>query len=210
MHRRAFTLIEVLTAIAIVSLLAAIIFPVIARARLAGYRAESIAHLGQVGKAIELYRTDHDDQLAFAHLDPVVQSRYISAKGLLRSHTDAFDQGYGRAVSDCIDQTGPTTLDTSYETLLFSRTFYDYVKSVDENAAIVVDRTHGDVLKEADKTCNGVQFYYSGRILRLYEDSHVKTGQFSLIPRNAPPDVGMHWSRLRLFTDVEPPPVSPP
>ncbi len=210
MPRRAFTLIEILTAITIIVLLSAIIFPVLARARLSGYKAESIAHLRQVGTAIELYRNDHDDQHGFGQLDPVVETGYLRTPQLLVSHTDAFDQGYGRAVADCLDTNNPTSLSTSYENLLFSKSFYDYVKSVDENAAIVVDRTHGNVLMEADSTCKWVQFYYSGPILRLYEDTSVKIGQFSIYPRNAPPNVRMHWSRIRLFTDVEPSPVSNP
>ena len=113
-------------------------------------------------------------------------------------------------MADCHDPNWPTALNTSYETLLVNKTFYDSVKSVDENAAIVVDRTHGNVLKEADGSCKRIEFYYSGSILRLYEDTHVKIAQFSILPRNAPPSVAMHWSRLRMYTDVEPPPFLNP
>jgi prepilin-type N-terminal cleavage/methylation domain-containing protein len=202
--RRGFTLVELLTALAIVALLAAVIFPVLARARASGYRAESTAHLRQVGAAIELYRSDHDGELAFDHLDAFVDSGYLRTPRLLVSQTDAFPDGYGRTVSECIDEPNPTALLTSYETSLVSRQFYDYVRSVDEAAAIVVDRTHGAVLEQADQSCRWAQFFYSGTILRLYDDTHVKLAQFSFMPRNAPPDVAMHWSRLRLFTDVEP------
>lgn len=207
---RAFTLFEVLVALTIVALLAAIIFPVLARARDAGYKAESIAYLRQLGAAIELYRNDHDGQHAYRQLDPIVEAGYLRDPRLLFAKTDDFEQGYGRAMADCIDPTSPTALNTSYESLLFNKTFYDYAKSVDPNAAIVVDRTHGEVLRQADKTCKRIQYYYSGAILRLYEDTSVKVGQFSILPRNAPPSVTMHFSRLRLYTDVEPPPNSKP
>jgi prepilin-type N-terminal cleavage/methylation domain-containing protein len=208
--KRAFTLVELLTALAVVVLLAAIVFPVVARARRAGYRAESISHLRQVGVAIESYRQDYDGVMPFRHLDPFVEERSLPSSGLLLSHTDAFEEGYGRAVSECIDQEGPTRTETSYETLMVSEAVYRHVKAIDPDAAIVVDRTHGDVLQEADRTCRRVHFYYSGPILRLYEDTHVKIARFSLLPQNAPADVTMHWSRMRLFTNAPQPPLSSP
>jgi hypothetical protein len=184
-------------------LLAAIIFPVVTRAREAGYRAESIAHLRQVGMGIEMYRGDHDGRLPFAHLDPFVQTGHLHDVRLLRSHLDDFDDGYGYAISQCIDTWGPTSVQTSYETSLLSKGFYDRLKTIDPDAAIVVDRTHGDVLDWADTSCERSQYYYSGRILRLYEDTSVRVGQFSVIDWKASPDIGLAWHRIKLFTDKD-------
>ncbi len=208
--RRGFTLIEVLIAIAILAIISAIVFPAFARARKSGFRTESISNLRQVGLAIELYRNDYDGKLAFRHLDPVVEARYMSAQRLLLSHGDAFDQGYGRTVSDCIDKIDPTRLDTSYETMLFSEAFYDRIKSVDPDAAIVVDRTHGEVSKEADRRCERLVFYYSGPILRLYEDTHVKIRRFNITSGYSPPFFEVRWSRAKLYTDAEMPPIAGP
>ena len=206
-RRRAFTLMEILTAIAIILLLAAISFPVLAEARRAGFRAESIEYLRQVGLAIEMYRDDHDGQLPFRHLDPFVETGYIKTPGILHSHVDAFRDGYGYTFSQCLDRVNPMQTKMSYETLLNSKEFFDWVKSYDPNAAIVVDRTHGSVYRDADLSCRQIPLYYSGRILRMYEDTHVKVAQFSLEDRTASPSTGIAWHRAKMFTDEDPPPL---
>jgi len=61
--RAAFTLIELLVVIGIIAILAAILFPVFARARQAGYRVSGVASLKQTATAIILYSTDSDDCL---------------------------------------------------------------------------------------------------------------------------------------------------
>ncbi|HMS54400.1 MAG TPA: prepilin-type N-terminal cleavage/methylation domain-containing protein [Fimbriimonadaceae bacterium] len=59
--RRAFTMVELLVVIAIIAILAAIIFPVFARAKASAKKTACMANLRQVGMAIGLYMTDHDD-----------------------------------------------------------------------------------------------------------------------------------------------------
>jgi prepilin-type N-terminal cleavage/methylation domain-containing protein len=59
--RRAFTLIELLTVMAIISILAAIIFPVFARAKAAAKQSTCISNLRQIGDSIEMYMDDSDD-----------------------------------------------------------------------------------------------------------------------------------------------------
>lgn len=54
----AFTLIELLTVIAIISLLAAIIFPVFARAKDSANRGADISSMNSIRTALQLYRTD--------------------------------------------------------------------------------------------------------------------------------------------------------
>lgn len=60
MRRReyAFTLIELLTVIAIIAILAAIIFPVFARARDSAYRNGDISAMNSLRTALQLYRVD--------------------------------------------------------------------------------------------------------------------------------------------------------
>jgi prepilin-type N-terminal cleavage/methylation domain-containing protein len=57
-QRRAFTLIELLTVIAIISLLAAIIFPVFGRVKLNAYKSSDISSMNSIRSAIQLYRDD--------------------------------------------------------------------------------------------------------------------------------------------------------
>jgi prepilin-type N-terminal cleavage/methylation domain-containing protein len=62
-HRCAFTLVELLVVVAIVAILAALLLPVMSRAKETSKRAECIGHLTQVGLAVRLYSEDWSDSL---------------------------------------------------------------------------------------------------------------------------------------------------
>lgn len=55
---RAFTLIEILTVIAIIAILAAIIVPVYSRAKVSAFRSSDIASMNQLNTALGLYKAD--------------------------------------------------------------------------------------------------------------------------------------------------------
>lgn len=61
MPRRAFTLIELLIVIAIIAVLAAILFPVFAQAKEAAKKSQSLSNAKQIGTALHLYVNDYDD-----------------------------------------------------------------------------------------------------------------------------------------------------
>jgi prepilin-type N-terminal cleavage/methylation domain-containing protein/prepilin-type processing-associated H-X9-DG protein len=61
-RRRGFTLIELLVVISILTMLAALLFPVLARARAAGWRASCLSNLRQIAIAHQLYLQDYDEQ----------------------------------------------------------------------------------------------------------------------------------------------------
>jgi prepilin-type N-terminal cleavage/methylation domain-containing protein/prepilin-type processing-associated H-X9-DG protein len=56
-----FTLIEVLVVIAIIAVLASIIFPVFSSARAKARSTRCVANLKQIGLAVEMYATDYDE-----------------------------------------------------------------------------------------------------------------------------------------------------
>jgi len=61
--RPAFTLIELLVTIAIIAILAAILFPVFARARENARRASCMSNLKQLALGVRMYTQDYDEQM---------------------------------------------------------------------------------------------------------------------------------------------------
>jgi prepilin-type N-terminal cleavage/methylation domain-containing protein/prepilin-type processing-associated H-X9-DG protein len=59
--QRGFTLIEMLVVIAIIAVLASILFPVFIRARESARRTRCAANLKQLGLAVQMYAADYDD-----------------------------------------------------------------------------------------------------------------------------------------------------
>lgn len=60
MKRRAFTLIEILVVVAIIALLAAILFPAFSRARESGRAIACTSNLKQIGMALNMYSEDYN------------------------------------------------------------------------------------------------------------------------------------------------------
>jgi len=67
---RGFTLIEVLVVIAIIAILAGIIFPVFAKAKAKGWEATCINNVKQILTAIQMYRQDAGDRWPLHDLGP--------------------------------------------------------------------------------------------------------------------------------------------
>jgi prepilin-type N-terminal cleavage/methylation domain-containing protein/prepilin-type processing-associated H-X9-DG protein len=61
--KRAFTLIELLVVISILAVLAAILFPVFARAKEAAKKSNCLSNMRQIGVAFSLYLNDYDDRM---------------------------------------------------------------------------------------------------------------------------------------------------
>jgi len=60
-RHRAFTLIELLVAVAIIAVLAALLFPVFAQAKESARKTDCLSNLKQLGSALLLYAADQDD-----------------------------------------------------------------------------------------------------------------------------------------------------
>ena len=68
----AFTLIELLVVMAVISVLAALLLPVVSRAKEAGRSTVCLGHLRQIGVALQLYVQDHQNRM------PIMYDRLVS------------------------------------------------------------------------------------------------------------------------------------
>lgn len=84
--RTGFTLIELLVVIAIISLLIAILLPVLNQAKIQAHRAACVGNLHQVGVAIHMYAEDFDDTIPFGPAGrPVTGSNFYTVTGNVTS-----------------------------------------------------------------------------------------------------------------------------
>lgn len=83
----AFTLIELLTVIAIIGILSSIIIPTIGKVRETAQRAVDASNLREIGKAALLYASDHNDRLPDPNMLPApsiaAPNKYFVCLGLL-------------------------------------------------------------------------------------------------------------------------------
>lgn len=121
-RHNAFTLIELLTVIAIIGILSAIIVPTIGKVRETAQRAVDASNLREIGKAALLYASDHNDRLPdpsmvpapsvtapskyFVYLGLLAKYGGINEASLLFSKNDSLFDGF--APSGILDPADPT------------------------------------------------------------------------------------------------------
>jgi prepilin-type N-terminal cleavage/methylation domain-containing protein/prepilin-type processing-associated H-X9-DG protein len=73
-RQRAFTLIELLTVIAIIGILAAILIPVVGQVRDSARASKCVSNLRQIGAGLHLYASEHDGRAPGARWKPVSEA----------------------------------------------------------------------------------------------------------------------------------------
>lgn len=96
--RLAFTLVEIIVVIAILAIIAALIFPVLARARESAKQTAVSSQLKQVGLAVSMYMSDYDDQ-APPTLQALTSNKYLPAAMIIcpkSGHEFYYTQSYAQ------------------------------------------------------------------------------------------------------------------
>ncbi len=127
--RRAFTLIELLVVITIIAILAAILFPVFARAKAAAKQTACISNLKQIGTAITLYMGDYDDIFPYAvdasdKYDPNIWSDFPDFKNqipnMLELPDALFPYTKSKQIFQCPADSGTKVLDNHFPDPFYS------------------------------------------------------------------------------------------
>jgi prepilin-type N-terminal cleavage/methylation domain-containing protein/prepilin-type processing-associated H-X9-DG protein len=175
MKRHGFTLTEVLITIAVIGILAAILFPVLARARGSARQSQCASHLAQIGHALHMYAGDWDgflppyttqdpDEFGTDHLFVGAVGKYIRASEVWFCPADRWarhETGQGH-----VDHTV-----TSYETLPFSKRrhldgpWFDYAPGKVEVSLPRVGFAFDDIALDGP---------HNGKTNVLYLDCHVR------------------------------------
>ena len=110
-----FTLIELLIVLALISILAAMLFPIFGRVREKARQTVCASNLRQIGQSAAMYRSDYDDNFPYA-IEPVMRCHpagYFDAYGLDTLHIGTLPETlrpYCRSadIFHCPSDTGPT------------------------------------------------------------------------------------------------------
>lgn len=177
MRTHGFTLVELLTVIALIALLAALLLPVVVNSRKRAQIGQCISQLHQIGQAIQMYRSDHDQFLP----EKLVETRsYIKSDSLFICPADPLK---GRGLIGLAEGI-PTRYWTILEELSHAargvNTSDPDVRAAqilmeqDPNHGIAVCFLHGEKEKEADSE-DPILGDYMGLMLRLRLDASVQS-----------------------------------
>lgn len=193
MAHRGFTLIELLVVIAIVAILAALIFPVFARARGKARETQCASNLKQLGLAIEMYASDHDDLFPFAvdapdsHC-PEIWASFPQWQSLISQMPRLKDvlQPYtkNREVFHCASDRGYDHLEntpyeipaqpTAFEGVGSSYHYRTEVAFAHTGPSRLPDPSGTNIMMDGHGSWHGGRDYRAGRWNVLFGDGHVK------------------------------------
>lgn len=187
--KRGFTLIELLIVVAIIAVLAAILFPVFAQAKEAAKRSSCLANTGQLDLGVILYVNDYDDVL-MPLADPTntilwtdLESPYVRSKQLQVCPDDLGDRiSYGLnqlVFNDMFGWTGPPPVFYSMTDFAYpSETIMATELGTDDDLVTPLPNTYKVVVPDDD--INDIydarpSFRHTQRCNLGFFDGHAKT-----------------------------------
>lgn len=219
-NRHAFTLIELLTVIAIIGILAAIIIPVTTRVRESAKQASCLTNMRQIGVANALYTADNKGQLNWqgdnqlenkwgTHIQPYMVTNTPSAKDNYftcpsRYKTDssgnvALGTDYSMNAETCVSS--GSGADIKYSGVNISK-YGDLLSK----KVYLLDSQSGGVTKTnafyrlpagrdpvTDMSGGYLTWRHSGKCNLLFLDGHVATLGFPPLPIAADNNLGRAW-----------------
>lgn len=204
--RSGFTLLEILTVVAILALLFGIALPVYTQARRAGMRTETVSNLRQIGVQLAMYESDNDGMpKSFEQLQA---SNHRLPDSLFLAKGDPFRK-FGSLKRDCDNSLSlvPTSYDNNLD-------WPDHMKqeleAFDANYGLIACRVYGnrtDYFQKAQANfCDNKNFAFEGVLLRLRKDTSVQTAKLPLHWGVNPGSsrVGPLFSVYDLYTDGHP------
>lgn len=89
MNKRGFTMIELMTVISIIAVLAAVLFPIFAKSRESARRVSCASNLEQIGMSLNMYAQAYDGHYPRKNNDFAALSSTLNSKDILRCPSDA-------------------------------------------------------------------------------------------------------------------------
>jgi len=197
-RRTGFTLVELLVVIGILAVLAAILFPVFARAREKARAAQCTSNLKQLGLALEMYSTDYDDLYPWA-VDPADQylpqiwNGFPTWQALIPTMQPLKDvllpYTKNREIWHCASDTGFSVLEhtglaldgkpSAYEKFGTSYMWRTEIVFEHLGPSLLANPSETNVLFDGHGTWHGQDSYEGGRWNILYGDGHVKSANYA-------------------------------
>jgi prepilin-type N-terminal cleavage/methylation domain-containing protein len=169
---KGFTLVELLIVIAIISIVAALLFPVFAAAKSASNQALCTSNLRQLGMGVNLYENDLDDQLPWSYswddnsiwataVNPYIHAYFKNSAGLWSCPVSGtFGQAYATncQVIGMIDTRTQMPIETAFETTLNSSVLQTPSSTILAGDAIVSALVTSDRLQDAPRSPDDFAF----------------------------------------------------
>lgn len=185
-RQRGFTLIELLVVICVITVLSAMLFTVIVRAKDSARQATCISNLRQIGVAFQMYMDDFERRPI--QLDGLVKAGYISDPQILICLDDPTGNRAAKFWQD-ISDAPKLSVPTSY--LYFSGywpdDYWQRLMALGPTAPIVVCQCHGD--RTGNFESSSVLGEYENKVLRLNLDGSVRVGNITWA-RGKNPEMG--------------------